>query len=208
MATQITALLDLATLEQMLSELLPLHVRLGDHGGPNRYFTVDAPTLVEFIEGRGLRVRTSAKAHWTLMGVPIPLTLKSIMFVLEPQIAPPPEPGKLIFKLKVEELDLKIMPGGIIEEAMLPLINEGLAILEGELGWDFAKTLNIKKEIPPSAAPLEAFTLAAGTAKIAVTKEAIILQLGLEMHFVQVGVKVVDTPIIGTPTNTTVAPAQ
>jgi hypothetical protein len=204
MATQITALLDLATLEQMLSELLPLHVRLGDHGGPDRYFSVDEPTLVELIEGRGLRVRASAKAHWTLGGMPIPLTIDSIIFMLEPQIAPPPEPGKLLFKLKVEALGLKNVPG-FIEESMVPLINEGLAVLEGAIGWDYAKTLNIKKEIPPLAAPLEAFTLAAGKAHIAVTKEAVILQLGLEMHFVQAGVKVVDIQTIGTPTNTTTA---
>ena len=193
MPTQVTAVLDLATLEQLLGELTPLSVRLGDQGGPNRYFTIDRPTLLEFIPGRGLRIRTSAHAHWTLAGVPIPLTIESATLVLEPSLAPPPAAGKLLFTLKLEELEVKNVPN-MIEATLMPLINEGLAVLEGPLGWDFAKTLGVKIPIPPKAAPLESFTLSAGSSSVEVTSEAIVMKLALQMHFVHVGAKVVEEP--------------
>ncbi len=188
----------------MFFEFLFFYVWFGDVGGLNCYFTIYQPTVVEFIDGRGLRVRTTAAAHWPVAGMPIPLTIESVLFVLEPQIAPPPERGKLLFKLKVEELSVKNVPG-IVEDSMLPLINEGLAVLENAIGWDYAKTLDIHVKIPPKAAPLESFHLSAGKAQVAVTHEAIIVRLALEMHFETMGVKIVDAPTVGTPTSTTTA---
>ena len=205
MPTQITAVLDRATLEQLLSELTPLKVMLGGAGAPDRHFTIDRPDLVQFVPGKGVRLRTRAHAQWTLAGLPIPLTIESATLLLEPAIAPPPHPGKLVFTLKIEQLDVKNVPS-VIESKLVPLINEGLSALEEPLGWNFAKTLNVHIAIPPQAAPLEAFTLAAGASTVEVTADAIVMKLQLWMHFERLGVKLatpmIDTPTVDVPTNT------
>jgi len=184
MPTQITAVLDRATLEQLLRELTPLHVR--PDVKQDRFFIIDQPSLIEFLPGRGVRIRTSARAQWTVAGLPIPLTIASATFVLEPAIAPAPEKGLLKFKLLLEEIDLKNVPS-IVESSLIPLINEALAVLDHPLGWDFAKTLSVRLPISSQATPLEAFTLGAGAASCEVTGEAIVLKLALLMHFEKAG---------------------
>ena len=124
-----------------------------------------------------------------------PLTVESATLLLEPSIAPPPEPGKLLFKLKLEQLDVRNIPS-VIESKLVPLVNEGLDSLNAPLGWNFAKTLSARIAIPPTAQPLESFDLSAGQSSLEIREDAIVMRLALEMHFVHVGVKVGTPPIV------------
>ncbi len=178
---QLTATIDRATLSELLREVTPLRVKLGS-ATQDRFFTIEPPSLIEFLPARGVRLRTQAHVQWSVAGVAIPLTLESATFVLIPSLAPAPEAGKLVFELKLEQLDLKNVPK-MIESTLVPLINDGLAALDKPLGWDFAKTLTHRFAISPKAAPLAAFTLATGRSSLEVTADAIVLSLALEMHF-------------------------
>jgi hypothetical protein len=198
MPTHITAVLDRGMIEQLLFELTPLKVMLGDGTDQGRHFSIDRPSLIEFIPGRGVRFRTSAHAQWTLAGLAIPLTVESATLVLTPSLAD----GKLLFNIKLEELDVKNVPA-MIEKKLVPLINEALDAFEGPLDWNYKKTLSVRLAIPPKALPLEAFTLTPGVASLEVTQDSLKITLALEIHLQQTKPQIVVPP----PTAATNKPA-
>ena len=181
MPTALTALLDRDTLRSLLVQFTPLRVAL-DEQDPDRFFTIDRPDLLEFVAGTGVRIRTSARLQWTLAGITIPVTVNSATFLLEPWLSPPPHPGRLNFRLRLEQMELKNIPA-VVDEQVALRANKFLGALGETLGWSFGETLDVRLKMPPHLAPMEAFTLSAGTAKVEVLSDALRLDVGLPMQF-------------------------
>ncbi len=82
MPVTLTATLDETTVRELLNELLPLRIDLGDENHANRWFQIQPPQLIEFVPDKGIRIQTSAQLHWTVAGMGIPFTILSVRLLL------------------------------------------------------------------------------------------------------------------------------
>ena len=58
MPVRLSAVLDHSTVEDMLAQLLPLTIDLGDDAHRDRFIQIDPPRLLEFVAERGIRIET------------------------------------------------------------------------------------------------------------------------------------------------------
>src|SRR4051794_36701099 len=136
MPVAITAVLDHQTVAELLSELTPLTINLGEGGQSNRWMQVERPDLVEFVAGQGVRLRTSAKLQWSVAGVPLSFTIQTVSILLKPVISG----ARLNVIPTIESADLKNVPERI-DHGIVAHINTRLAAIPEALGWSFGETL-------------------------------------------------------------------
>jgi len=179
MAIQITATLDQPTLLQLLRELTPLTVHLGEADDDNsRWMLIQPPDSVVFIGGEGVRVHTSAKMQWTVATVPIGFSLLSVTILVKPSIVN----GRLNILPVILEADLKNVPD-LIDRTIVNIANAQLAKLGDKIGWNFTKTLGIRLAMPAAMAPIERFEMDAADAVIDMRNDALQISMALPMHF-------------------------
>lgn len=133
MAMEITARLDAETVTNVLRTLTPLTVHLDDDARGDRWFRLDPPDAVEFVAGEGLRVQSTAMVQWTVAGLKIPFTIRSLQVMLRPIIVDAALGGRLVFRASIEKADLKNVPDAI-DAAILDHVNERLSQLGDKLG--------------------------------------------------------------------------
>ncbi|GAC1552542.1 MAG: hypothetical protein NVS3B10_14650 [Polyangiales bacterium] len=184
MAIHITATMHRDTIEELLGQLLPLTVPL-DPKKP-RWLQIGRPDRVRFIEGVGLQVGTSARVQWTVAGVALPFVIRSIDLLIRPEIAPDPLGGKLVFRVYVEDADLKGVPAAI-DQGIVAKVNEKLAAVGDKIGWDFGKTLRRSFGLPESMRPADAFQMRAEEAAVEVGRDVLRVSLYLPARFRRVG---------------------
>ncbi len=182
MSVIITALVDQTTLAQILSEVTPLDVDLGEGEDHGRWLSVDRPRRVEIVHGKGVRLETSAKMSWTVAGVSVPVTIHSVTILLELSIGGPPEGGRLIARPRLEAADLKGLPA-MLDRKLVEKVNERLAAQPPVIGWSFAQTLTHSIKLPEQLRQLSHFELSATDARLEIDTQAIRLSLALPMHF-------------------------
>src|SRR5688500_13412271 len=113
-----------------LHELLPLRIHLDPplKGRPNpsgRYIHLGTPSLIELVEGIGVRVACDARIRWVVAGLAVPIKLNRVQLVLRPKVRRDPSAGNplcLAFELRIEEADLSGVPG-FLEDQLLELVN-------------------------------------------------------------------------------------
>jgi len=178
MSIQITATLDQPTLLQLLRELTPLTVHLGEGDDQSRWMLIQPPDSVVFLAGEGVRVHTSAKMQWTVASVPIGFSLLSVTILVKPSIVD----GKLNIMPVILEADLKNVPD-LIDRTIVNIANAALAQQADKIGWNFTKTLSIRVPMPAAMAPLERFEMDAADAKLEMRADALWIGMSLPMHF-------------------------
>jgi hypothetical protein len=185
MAVQIQAVLDRATLAQLLAQLTPLIIDLdGDENHNRRWLEIGAPERLELVAGQGIRLRIAARLQWTVLGVPVPVTILSATMRLDPVIADSPSGGRLNLLATLEDADLKHVPE-LIEEPIVAHINARLAAKQDAFGWDFGQTLTHSIALPAALAPVRSFELGVRHGSVAVDAEALRLSVELPMKFVR-----------------------
>src|SRR5437660_11400606 len=92
----ITARLEEATVKVLLDELLPARMLLDD--AQTRWIQIERAQHVDFVEGEGLRVKSSGQLQWTAAGLPIGVTLKSAQLMLKPLVEADEHGGRLVFR--------------------------------------------------------------------------------------------------------------
>jgi hypothetical protein len=167
-------------LAQALAQLTPLRVELGDPGS-DHYVYVGRPQSVELVEGRGLRVRTQAKLRWDVIGLRVPLTLRSVTFEVLPSVVHREGRDVLVFRFHLEEVDLTALPG-LADRGLLDLVNKQLDKASTEIAWDFQKTLDWHIPLPKQLAPAEKFDLGATWGEVRITQEALVLAVSFRTH--------------------------
>jgi hypothetical protein len=177
MPVHVTAVLDHDTVAQLLGELLPLTIDLGDDAHRDRFIQIDPPQLVEFVDGRGLRIQTGARLQWTVGPMTIPFTVQSVRFLLTPKVVD----DRLQLGITLEDTDLKNLPK-MIDRGVVTQLNAKLAEKPDAIAWDFKKTLAIRLGLPASLAPLARFEMDAGTLSVSVSDRALTLALPLPMR--------------------------
>lgn len=180
MPVLVSAVLDHGTVKELLAELLPLTIDLGDDEHKDRWIQIDPPQLLEFEEGRGVRIQTGAKLQWTVAGVAIPFTVQMIRFLLSPVIDR--AQGRVNLLITLEETDLKNVPR-MIDRGVVGQLNARLSARPDVIGWNFARTLAVRLPLPEAMAPLDHFEMDAGELSIEVGADALRVHLPLPMRF-------------------------
>ncbi len=182
MPVVVSAVLDRATVQELLAELLPVTIDLGDEQHRDRFIEILPPQLLEFVPERGLRVQTGARLHWTVAGVGVPFTVQSVRLLLTPVVDAARERVNLVITL--EDTDLKNVPKAI-DRSVVTQLNARLSARPDAIGWDFGRTLAISIALPPKMAPLDRFMLSAGEMQVAIDAESLRIGLTLPMHLIR-----------------------
>lgn len=180
----ITARLEEATIQQLVSELLPAVILLDEQGG--RWIQLDRASKVDFIAGRGLRLQTSGQIQWLAAGLPITLTLNTAQLLLEPEVVADPAGGRLVFHPSLEDLDLKNVPG-FLDRGVVGIVNGKLDSQGNALAWAFGKSLTVNAPLPASISPAEAFQMSVNNARVVVLADALELTVTFDMRFSRSG---------------------
>lgn len=173
----IDAVLTQEDLVALVAQLTPVRIRLGDDGD----LLIHEASEVTLVPGIGLRIVCSAKLHWPVLGVSLPVTLRSLTLLLTPMIAPRPKGNALVFKLHVEHADFAGIPT-IVDERVTDRVNKALAEDRAELVWDFAKTLSHAFALPSLLEPLDSLGLTVALGEVRVTAAAMILAVSFHAN--------------------------
>jgi hypothetical protein len=165
-------------LSALVNEFTPVTIRLGDDGE----LWIHEPSDVSLVENVGLRVVCKARLRWSVLGIALPVTLRSLTVLLRPEIASRPNGPALVFKLEIEEADLVGIPA-LVDQGATELVNRELAAKHVELAWGYAATLSHVFDLPDALRPLEQLALTVTGAQVKSTNRA----LGLA---IQIGAKV------------------
>lgn len=184
MAIHITAMLHRDTIEELLSQLLPLKIPL-DPRKP-RWIEVSRPQHVGFVEGLGMRVATSAKVQWSVAGVPVGFTIRYVQLLIRPEVVADELGGKLVFRVLVEDADLKGIPSAI-DQGIVAKVNERLAVVGDRIGWDFGKTLRRHIPLPETMRPVEAYQMRAEEGAIEIGPDFLRFSIYLPSRFKREG---------------------
>ena len=184
MAIHIAATLHRDTIEELLKQLLPLKIPL-DPKRP-RWIEVERPEHVGFVEGVGLRVATSARVQWTVAGVPVGFTIRYVQLLIRPEIAADELGGKLVFRVVVEDADLKGIPSAI-DQGIVAKVNDRLAAVGDRIGWDFGKTLRLSVGLPETMRPVESYQMRAQEGAVVIGTDFLRLSIYLPSRFKRQG---------------------
>ena len=182
-------------LRRTLSEIAPLEIRLGDDGGE---LALDAPSEVTLVADQGVRIVCAARLHWPVLGVSVPVTMKSLVVLLRPTIEAHEGKDALVFKLEIEHADFSMVPA-VIDTRITSLVNEELAKKGVELSWDYAQTLNHVFQLPDLLKPAEALSLTITGAVVKVTTEALGLAIAIRSDVKRGGARDEAIEANGTP---------
>jgi hypothetical protein len=168
------AILTPTDLERMLGELTPVRIALDREDDSQRYLWLDRPSRVETTDGAGIRVVTSARLQWDVIGIKVPITLRRVSVLVVPSIARHDGQDVLVFRASIEHADLSPVPE-FIEEPLLARVNEALAAEHAQLIWRFVDTLDFQFQLPAMLDPTRNVRLNARWGAVRTTREGLAL---------------------------------
>src|ERR1700716_537168 len=97
---------------RLLGEALPLTIHFG---APETQHSLGLYDLedVRLVPDVGLRVVCKARVHWPVLGIDLPISLKTLTAVLAPTIGKGPHGDTLVFRAFIEHADFAGLPSGI-----------------------------------------------------------------------------------------------
>jgi hypothetical protein len=182
MSVRIAALLDLATVTELLRELTPFTVNLDEDGGSDRWMRVDPPESVALVAGTGLRIKTSAQLQWSVAGVHIPVTIRTVTMTVGLELTDTKKGIRLCALPRIDEADLKNVPE-MVDDKLVDVVNARLAAKAGEIGWTFGETLAVRLKLPSALENVNTFQMDVSDASLEVGADAVRLNASLPMHF-------------------------
>src|SRR6187549_145060 len=99
---KLEATLPCDDLSALIHQLLPLKAALGEDGGA--YLLVDEPRSVQLVPATGLRVDSSAKLSWPVLGISVPVVLNAISMMLRPRVVRRADGLVLVFQVEIEHI--------------------------------------------------------------------------------------------------------
>jgi len=164
------AILTADDLMHALHELTPTRIQLDDDD-PSRSLHLDPPTEVRFRDGEGALVRTSATLKWDVVGITVPVVLRSVELLLVPSIEQGIDGADvLVMQVRLEALDLSALPG-FVEDRLRSRINQVLEKPSSFVRWKFTQTLDFKFHLPDAVVPPRDLHLSARWGAIRVSEQ-------------------------------------
>jgi hypothetical protein len=173
------ASLDLADIEQLLHQILPLRIHLTEMDEDRRWVELEQPTELGLVPELGLRAVCSGRLCYDLLGIKVPLTIRRVQVLLTPQVSGSDSGGaRLEFKLQIEEADLENVPG-VVDRALMGKVNAALTPEATAMLWNFSQTMNLTVGLPERLEPLGQLLLQAPHAEVIISERAFTLRLQL-----------------------------
>ncbi|MET0341414.1 MAG: hypothetical protein ABW252_10445 [Polyangiales bacterium] len=172
-----TAAFTRSELVDFASEWLPLKLLLGDVSKEDRYLALSEPRAIDLLPGKGLRLVCSAEIRWPLMGLTVPIKAHSLSVLLKPSIVVELGFPRLRFGIEIEKADLVSVPARI-DAAITKAVNAALGE-RVKVGWDFGAMLTRSIAMPRMLATTESLDLRVVSHALAVTADALTLELGV-----------------------------
>lgn len=160
-----------------LAEVTPLRLAL-DPESSQRYFWLARPTSVTFVPEQGIRIVTSAFLQWDVVGVSVPVTIRTAEVLLRPSVVHVENRDILSLRAEVKRLDLSHVPS-LVEATIIAALNGKLEEPEATIPWKFMDTLDFEFKMPQSVAPLEKLRLFALDGEARITEQAVVLQVAI-----------------------------
>jgi hypothetical protein len=157
-------------LAKVVGELCPLRISIGADGN----LLLSDPREVALIPGEGLRMTVTSEIHWPVLGIQIPVSIRSATLLVKPEIVEAPQGPNLTFRLQLDDVDIAILPA-LVDRGIVELVNKELAAKHVELAWGFTSTLSHVFELPQALASVRALDLRATSGRVKVTHEALAL---------------------------------
>ncbi len=169
------AILTRDDVSELVAGLLPITIRLADDGELYLHDLVETALVPEV----GLRVRCAMRVRWSLLGVAVPITLRSLTVLLRPAIVRTDGADRLAFTIAIEQADLAGVPEGI-DLGFTHLVNRELEAKHVALSWAYADALSHVFELPATLSPPRELALRVDAAQVKATGDA--LGLAIEFH--------------------------
>jgi hypothetical protein len=164
------AILMKEDLEQMTAQLFPLRIVIGQGGN---VLLTDQRDLA-LVPDVGLRMTITAEIHWPVLGVEVPVSVRSATLEIRPEIVEAADGPSLAFKLHLDDVDIHILPA-MVDRGIVDLVNRELEAKHVELAWGFTKTLSHVFDLPDALASAGGLDLRAESGRVKITTEALAL---------------------------------
>jgi hypothetical protein len=157
-----------------VSHVTPARVPL-DRQDPARFLWVSKPERLRLSHG-AVVLDARAQLHWDVLGLRVPVTLKTVSLSLSPTVEDAAGHEVLAFHLQVEAADLSGVPA-FVEKSLIERVNEALRSADAKLSWKFLETLDFRFKLPVIA-PVREIALYARRGSAEVTEEGLTLTVG------------------------------
>jgi hypothetical protein len=166
----VEAILTRDDLAKAMGELCPLRINIGEDGSVLLF----DPRDLELVPDVGLRTTVTTEIHWPVLGIQIPVSVRSATLEVRPEIVQNPEGDTLTFRLHLDAADIAVLPA-FVDRGIVDLVNAELQAKHIELAWRFGKTLSHVFDLPETLASAGALDLRAGSGRVKITREALAL---------------------------------
>jgi hypothetical protein len=167
------AMLTEDDLTRIAGQLFPLEVRLKG-GGQLR---LEHPHRVTLVPSRGVQVECDARLVWPILGVGVPLELRSLTVSMLPVVEVRAEGYALVIRPGLDHAGVSRI--GLIEERTTAMLNEELQKHRIEWTWHFGRTLNHTFSLPGALKSVDALDLKVRTGAAQVTPRALRLEVSM-----------------------------
>jgi hypothetical protein len=172
---RLEATLLLQDLSALIDQLLPLKISFGQDA--RAYLSLSDRQSVELVPEVGLRVGCCAKLSWPVLGIDVPVVLKSLSVLLRPTVARRADAFVLVFQLEIERMDLAVLPA-LADRHVTEKVNRELDARQVELAWDFTNTLSHSFHLPPLLATVDSFALRVVDGAVHIDEQQLRLTIG------------------------------
>ncbi len=171
------AILTKTDLQKLFQQFAPLRVRLGD----SAELTLDAPSDVTLHADTGVRVVCSAQLRWSVLGMHVPVTLRSLVVLVTPTIENGGSADEaLVFKLSLELVDVASIPA-VFDAGIAARLNEELLKNHVEMSWHFHHLLDHVFPLPAILESAAALDLRAVAAVVKTTRTALAFAVNFQI---------------------------
>jgi hypothetical protein len=179
-------------LERILRHAVPLTIY--PEGADDTAHSLEITELMEvaLVADVGLRIVCKARLRWPVLGITVPLALKSLTLLLLPTIrhdaatTETKEHDVLGFRFSIERADFTALPA-MIDVRVTEIINAKLAEKESELSWDFTTGLTTMAPLPALLEPLASFAIRPAWGKVRITDAAIVYAVSFHSAVIRRG---------------------
>jgi hypothetical protein len=177
-------------LDEVTSELFPLRIDLGNE---RTVLLTDRRDLA-LLPDVGLRMTITAEIHWPVLGVHVPISVRSATLEIRPEIVERPDGATLTFKLHLDDVDISMLPD-LVDRGIVDLVNKELEAKHVELSWGFTKTLSHSFDLPDALASAGALDLVASSGRVKTTSDALALAVLFRARVEPRGAGKPDSPV-------------
>lgn len=163
-------------LDTAVSDLCPLTIHLADGG----HIVLSNPCELALVADVGLSLKVTVEVHWPVLGIQIPISVRSAILKVTPDVLKTSSGESLRFKLRVTDADFSLLPG-IVGRGLVDLVNRELDTEAMWVCWNFTRTLSHLFELPDALLSARAIALRATWGRVRVTSEALVLAVSIDV---------------------------